>query len=72
MLIQNQQLILHRVQHAVLKTKNTSRIHQSPTEDPSAFYMRLCKTARKLSHLEPEGEDKKNYVSYVVQWTVSP
>uniref|UniRef100_A0A8C0HLE4 CCHC-type domain-containing protein n=1 Tax=Buteo japonicus TaxID=224669 RepID=A0A8C0HLE4_9AVES len=58
---QYQHLILYGIQYGVPKPKNLSKLYevrQKPDENPSAFYERLCKVAKKWTDLNPEEEPR--------------
>ncbi|XP_052651733.1 anamorsin isoform X1 [Harpia harpyja] len=59
---QHHQLILYGIKNEVSRPKNLAKLYQvvqGKTEDPSAFYERLCEVARKLTDLDSEDEANK-------------
>ncbi|KAK4819206.1 hypothetical protein QYF61_026822 [Mycteria americana] len=59
MIKQYQKLILYGILHGVLRPKNLAKLYdikQENNESLSAFYERLCETARKWTDLNPEEE----------------
>ncbi|KFV11718.1 hypothetical protein N339_07914, partial [Pterocles gutturalis] len=59
LITQYQRLILFGVKNAIPKQNNFSKLYevvQGKSEDPSAFFERLCEAARKYTELDPEKE----------------
>lgn len=56
-------MILFEIQHRVPKDKNLSKLYEvrkEPDKNPSAFYERLCKVAKKWMDFNLEKEVNRN------------